>query len=93
MMSRQRILVVVTILFVMVQASALLLIYSKHQSRKLFSELQQLNRKVDALNTQWGQLQLEQSAWSGRSRIERKARTELSMVFPESDKVIFVELK
>ena len=91
MNERQRILVVVTLLFSLVLASAILLIYSKHQSRKLFVELQQLKYQVDALNTEWSQLQLEQSAWSGHGRIERIARKRLSMVMPESDEVVFVQ--
>lgn len=90
MNERQRILIVVTVLFSLVLASAILLIYSKHQSRKLFVELQQLKYQVDALNTEWGQLQLEQSAWSGHGRIERIARKRLSMVMPESSDVVFV---
>lgn len=91
MNERQRILMVVTLLFSLVLASAILLIYSKHQSRKLFVELQQLKYQVDALNTEWSQLQLEQSAWSGHGRIERIARKRLSMVMPESDEVVFVQ--
>ena len=91
MNERQRILIVVTLLFSLVLASAILLIYSKHQSRKLFVELQQLKYQVDALNTEWSQLQLEQSAWSGHGRIERIARKRLSMVMPESDEVVFVQ--
>ena len=91
MNERQRILVVVTFLFSLVLASAVLLIYSKHQSRKLFVELQQLRYEVDGLNTEWSQLQLEQSAWSGHGRIERVARKQLSMVMPESGDVIFVK--
>ena len=91
MNERQRILIVVTLLFSLVLASAILLIYSKHQSRKLFVELQQLKYQVDALNTEWSQLQLEQSAWSGHGRIERIARKQLSMVMPESDDVVFVK--
>ena len=83
MNERQRILMVVTLLFSLVLASAILLIYSKHQSRKIFVELQQLKVEVDALNTEWSQLQLEQSAWSGHGRIERIARERLSMVMPE----------
>ena len=75
----------------MVLGSAILLIYSKHQSRKLFVELQQLRYEVDALNTEWSQLQLEQSAWSGHGRIERVARNRLSMVMPESGDVVFVK--
>ena len=91
MSERQRILLVITLLFVMVLASAIMLVYSKHQSRKLFVELQQLKYQVDELNTEWGQLQLEQSAWSGHGRIERVASTRLSMVMPESDEVVFIE--
>jgi cell division protein FtsL len=91
MNDRQRILLVVTFLFSLVLASAVLLVYSKHQSRKLFVELQQLRHEVDALNTEWSQLQLEQSAWSGHGRIERIARKQLSMVMPEPDDVVFVK--
>jgi len=91
MSERQRILVVLTLFFVLVLASAIMLVYSKHQSRKLFVELQQLKYQVDDLNTEWGQLQLEQSAWSDHGRIERVARTRLSMVTPEPGEVVFIE--
>ncbi len=91
MNERQRVLVVVTVLFVLVLVSALMLIASKHQSRKLFVELQQLNYQIDELNTEWGRLQLEQSAFSDHGRIERIARTKLSMVMPPSDEVIFIK--
>ena len=91
MNERQRVLVVVTVLFSLVLASAIGLVYSKHQSRKLFVELQQLRHQVDALNTEWSQLQLEQSAWSGHGRIERVARKKLSMVMPESGDVVFIK--
>ena len=91
MNQRQRVLIVVTILFSLMLASAILLVYSKHQSRKSFVELQQLKYEVDALNTEWGQLQLEQSAWSGHGRIERIARNRLSMIVPQSGDVVFVK--
>ena len=91
MNQRMRILIMVTFLFSMLLGSAILLIYSKHQSRKLFVELQQLNYQVDALNTEWSQLQLEQSAWSGHGRIERIARNRLSMVMPKAGDVVFVK--
>ncbi len=90
MSDRQRVLIVITVLFSLVLASAILLVYSKHQSRKLFVELQQLKYQVDALNTEWSQLQLEQSAWSGHGRIERIANKRLSMVMPGSNDVVFV---
>lgn len=85
------ILMVAAILFGLMLASAILLVYSKHQSRMLFVELQQLKVEVNALNTEWSQLQLEQGAWSGHSRIESIARERLSMVMPEPDDVVFVK--
>jgi cell division protein FtsL len=91
MSARQRVLITVTLLFSLVLASAVALVYSKHQSRKVFVELQQLKRQVDNLNTEWSQLQLEQSAWSGHGRIEEVARKKISMVAPESDGVVFVK--
>jgi cell division protein FtsL len=90
MNERQRILLVATLVFVAVLASAIMLVYTKHQSRKLFVELQQLKFQVAELNTEWGQLQLEQSAWSGHARIESIAHARLSMAMPDSGKVVFV---
>lgn len=91
MSERQRILWVATILFVAVMVSAIGLVYSKHKTRKLFVELQQLNKEVVSLNTEWGRLQLEQSAWSDHGRIEQIARQRLGMVIPEAEQVAFIK--
>jgi len=90
MSERQRILLIVTILFVVVMATAIGLVYSKHKTRKLFVELQLLNKEVVSLNTEWGRLQLEQSAWSDHGRIENIARERLDMVIPEAEQVAFI---
>ena len=91
MSERQRILLIATILFVVVMATAIGLVYSKHKTRKLFVELQLLNKEVISLNTEWGQLQLEQSAWSDHGRIEQIARKRLGMVTPEAEQVAFIK--
>lgn len=91
MSERQRILLVATVLFVAVMATAIGLVYSKHKTRKLFVELQQLNKEVVSLNTEWGRLQLEQSAWSDHGRIEQIARERLDMVIPEAEQVAFIK--
>jgi cell division protein FtsL len=91
MSERQRILLIATILFVVVMATAIGLVYSKHKTRKLFVELQLLNKEVISLNTEWGQLQLEQSAWSDHGRIEQIARKRLDMVIPEAEQVAFIK--
>ncbi len=87
---RQRVLLIATLLFVAVMATAIGLVYSKHQTRKLFVELQQLNKEVVSLNTEWGRLQLEQSAWSDHGRIEQIARERLGMVTPQAEQVAFI---
>ncbi len=91
MSGQQRLFILASLLFVMVLSSAIVLVYSKHQSRKSFVELQELKIQVDELNTEWGQLQLEQSAWSGHGRIERVARERLSMVMPKAEEVVFIK--
>lgn len=57
-------------------------IYSKHRSRELFLELEKLNRHRDALEIEWGRLQLEQSAWSTHAFVESVATQKLRMKTP-----------
>jgi cell division protein FtsL len=91
-MSRpQRAFIFAAVLFVVVLASAIGLVYSKHESRKLFVELEQTNMQIVSLNNEWGRLQLEQSAWSDHGRIERIARTRLGMKVPDANEVVFIK--
>jgi cell division protein FtsL len=69
-------------------ASALGVVYVKHQNRKAFAELTQLREERDALEVEWGQLQLEQSAWATHPRIEQAARDQLGMAPPDNPVVI-----
>ena len=82
---------VIVLLLVLVMGSAFGMIYSKHQSRKLFVEVQQLHKKIDELNIEWGRLQLEQSAWSAHGRVEQIARKKLNMNLPEANKVVYIK--
>lgn len=63
-------------------ASAIGVVYVKHQSRRLFAESQELLREADRLNVEWNMLQLEQAAWSAHGRIEQVARDRLQMRMP-----------
>ena len=74
--------IVVAALWVAVLASAAGAIYSKHRSRELFVQLERLNNQRDTLEIEWGQLQLEQSAWSTHAFVERVASTKLKMASP-----------
>jgi cell division protein FtsL len=71
--------------------SAIALIYTKHESRKLFVELEQLTNERDELNIEWGQLQIEQSTWATHARIEQVATEELSLVRPKSTEIYVIE--
>ena len=71
--------------------SAIALVYTKHESRKLFVELEELTRERDRLNIEWGQLQIEQSTWATHGRIEQVANENLSLLRPEPDDVFVIE--
>jgi len=78
---------------VMVIATALGIVNAKHQSRKLFVELQGLETLRDELIVEWGRLQLEEGTWAAHGRIDNIARAQLGMFIPSPEKVIFVEEK
>ena len=82
--------VLVALLLVGVVVSALGTVFAKHDSRKLFVQLQDLESARDEMNIEWGQLQLEQSTWATHGRIEKLARTRLKMLTPAADAVIIV---
>lgn len=82
--------VVLLLLGAAVVVSALAVVYAKYQSRTLFVELQRLNKARDAMEVEWGQLQLEQSTWTDHSRIEGIARSRLGMLLPEPDQIVVV---
>ena len=71
--------------------SAIALVYTKHESRKLFVELEGLTQQRDELNIEWGQLQIEQSTWATHARIEQVATDDLSLVRPESTEIFVIE--
>jgi cell division protein FtsL len=70
--------------------SAVAVVYSKHQSRKLFVELQGLYQQIDELDIEWGRLQLEQSTWSSHGRIEEIARKKLNMTLPKANDILYI---
>jgi cell division protein FtsL len=71
--------------------SALALVYTKHESRKLFVELESLTQERDDLNIEWGQLQIEQSTWATHARIEQVATDDLSLVRPVASEIYVIE--
>ncbi len=88
--SRQPFLLVFVFAVVCVLTS-IALVYTKHESRKLFVELEGLTHERDELNIEWGQLQIEQSTWATHARIERVATDDLSLVRPEAAEIYVIE--
>jgi cell division protein FtsL len=71
--------------------SAIALVYTKHESRKLFVELEALTQVRDELNIEWGQLQIEQSTWAQHARIEKVATDDLALVRPAAADIYVIE--
>jgi cell division protein FtsL len=82
MISRRLLALALPLLWIGTLASAAGAIYCKHQSRALFIQLEALNSRRDQLQIEWGQLQLEQSAWSTHAFVERVAHSRLNMSIP-----------
>ncbi len=68
------------ILAVLLVVSALLLVNSQYQARKLFIALEFAQSQARQLEIEWSQLQLKQSTLSKHARIEEKAVKELNMI-------------
>jgi len=69
---------------------SMMVIELRHRNRLLFAELQTVTHERDQLNTEWGQLLLEQGAWSEHRRVEETARARLGMALPGNDRVVVV---
>jgi len=80
--TRRALLIALPVLWVLTLGSAAGAIYCKHRAREMFVELERLNGRRDNLEIEWGQLQLEQSAWSTHAFVERVASTRLHMAMP-----------
>lgn len=74
-------------LSVLLLVTALAVVWSRHTTRSLFIEVQSLRGERDALEIQWQQLKIEQSAWATHGRVEQTARSVLKMVVPRPDEV------
>jgi cell division protein FtsL len=75
------------LLWCAVLGSAAGAIWSKYRARELFVQLERLRSDRDALDAEWGRLQLEQSAWSTYAFVERVASERLHMSIPDPHEV------
>ncbi|ATJ82190.1 cell division protein FtsL [Halomonas beimenensis] len=80
-------LVVNGVLLLACLGAALAVIATSHLTREQYARLQQLEREQQQLQTEWGQLLLEEGAWSSPARIERLASERLEMRLPAIEEV------
>jgi len=88
--ARAALIIAVPLLWLAALGSAAGAIYCKHRARQMFVELEALNARRDNLEIEWGQLQLEQSAWSTHAFVERVASAKLHMAMPPPKQIEIV---
>ncbi len=69
-------------LLLAVVASALGVVWTRHESRVLFVQLTALQNQRDDLNIEYGRLELEQATYAEPRRIDDEARQKLGMIEP-----------
>jgi len=80
------------LLILIVITCALSVVTSQHKARKLFMELERKQERTRQLAVEWGQLQLEQSTWAMRARVEKIATKQLLMKVPDASKIKVISL-
>lgn len=80
----------ISVLLLAVMASAITVVWARHQGRVSFVELTRLQNERDALNVEFGRLELEQATWAAPGRVEQIARGQLDMVNPAPAQVQMV---
>ncbi|MDY0011814.1 MAG: cell division protein FtsL [Rhodocyclaceae bacterium] len=78
-------------LVVLVVASALGTVAAQHQARQRFIALEREQARMQQLEVEWGQLQLEQSTWASHARVEKIARDKLGMRTPVPGQLVVAE--
>jgi cell division protein FtsL len=75
------------ILFFVLILVSLGVVTSQHKARKLYFELELLQQESKKYDTEYGQLQLEQSTWAMHSKVEDFATKKLQMQVPDEKRI------
>jgi cell division protein FtsL len=79
------------VLLAVLVACALSLVTSRHQARKLTTELARAEAQARAYDIEFGRLTLEQSTWAMPARVEKIAREQKFESAPAS-RVVVIEM-
>lgn len=71
--------------------SALAVIFSKYQTRRIFIEIQKREKELDHYEVEWGRLQLELTMLTEENRVEIEARKRLKLIMPDREKIIYIK--
>ncbi len=79
------------LLIAALMVSAVSMVSSQHRSRALHTELERELTRMRVLETEWGQLQIEQGALAAHARISDLAETKLRMRAPDPNRIIVID--
>jgi cell division protein FtsL len=73
---------IILVLLAGVIGGALGVVYARQESRRLFTEFNELTKERDRLNFEFGRLELERATKAEINGIEKSARGDLGMISP-----------
>lgn len=79
------------VLILLLLASAISLVSAQHRARSLHTQLEREQQRMRMLETEWGQLQIEQGTLAAHARISDLAETKLKMRAPARNQVIVLD--
>ncbi len=75
-------LLLAAVLYASVISLAVKVVMNRHESRNLFSELQNLEKERDKLTALWSRLKLEEGTLLNQVVVETRAKKEMNMRMP-----------
>ena len=83
---------IVTILIVVLVATGLAVIFSKHNSRLVFINIQKTEQDLDRLEVRWERLTLEERMLSEHNRVEKIARKKMGLTELNRKVIVYIRL-
>ncbi|MDR2092651.1 MAG: cell division protein FtsL [Azoarcus sp.] len=80
-----------TLFIVLAAASALGVVASQHETRKLYDAFEREQNRAQSLDVEWGRLQIEQGSLVDHRRVEEIAREKLDMAPPQPGQILVLE--
>ena len=81
----------ILILWILVLVSAVSVVFVNHLCRQKYSELTYLESSASTLETNYGRLILEFSAWGSMHRVELLASKNYQMVIPKQAEIVIID--